>query len=433
MNRHKTKKYKALSKINKVFSSLGPGLITGAADDDPSGILTYSQSGAQFGFGQLWTAFFMLPFLIAVQEMAGRIGLVTKKGISKIIKEHYSKKVLYFIVIPLFIANTINIGADLGAMAAVSRLFFNVPFWLLAVFFFLLIMTLEVYIPYHKYAKILKWLTISLFAYILTGFIVGNNWAYVFKESFLPHFEFNFAFLVIIVGVFGTTISPYMFFWQAAQEVEEEEDRFAQTHKLMRAYKKYVANMRLDTFTGMFFSEITTWFIILATASVLNRNGITDIQTAAQAAKAFEPLVHNFPHAGFVSEFLFAIGIIGTGLLSIPVLAASSSYALSEVYDWSEGLAKKFKEAERFYLVIIIGTFIGLLMDFIGINPIKALVWTAIINGVVAVPLIFMLIKISNNKKIMHQNISGNWSKVFSYLAFFGMAAAVILTIYSLF
>ena len=422
-----------LGMLKKFLSSLGPGLVTGAADDDPSGILTYTQAGAQFGVGQLWTAVFMLPLLIAIQEMAARVGVVTNKGIARIMRDEYSRAVLYIIVLLLLVANTINLGADLGALAAVSQLIVPLhAIWYLF-FFFALIVTLEVYVPYVRYAKILKWLTISLFAYFITGFMVAQNWRVVLLATFIPHFEFNAQFLFIIVGVVGTTISPYMFFWQASQEIEERQESFVQTHRMPPVTKRYLANMRIDTFTGMLFSEIATWFILITTAAVLHTHGITNVTTAKQAAAALEPLVRTFPHAGKISELLFAFGIIGTGLLSIPIFAASSSYAVAEIFSWKEGLSYKLKEARGFYGVIIAGMVVGLLLNFFGVNPIKALVYTAVLNGIVAVPIILMLIFISTNKKIMGKHTSGPVSQFFSWVTFLGMAGAAVMAVYSLF
>jgi NRAMP (natural resistance-associated macrophage protein)-like metal ion transporter len=421
------------SKIKRFFSLLGPGLITGAADDDPSGIVTYSQSGAQFGFGQLWTALFMLPILLAVQEMAGRIGVVTNRGIAAIIKDHYSRKVLYALVGLLLVANTINIGADIGAMAASAQLIWNIPFTAYAIGFFALILVLEIFVSYRRYARILKWLTVSLFAYIITGLIVTRSWGEVLRATFVPHIQLNLAFLFIIVGVLGTTISPYMMFWQAGEEVEENNERAQYLPRRFRATggsaKGAVSDMRFDTFVGMLFSEVVTWFIIVTTAVVLYSHGVTNIGTAAQAAQAIEPLVHSFPHAGKVAEILFAAGIVGTGLLAIPIFAASSSYPVSEVLSWRAGLNYKFRQAQGFYGVIIAGMAVGLLLNFIGVDPIKALVYTAVINGFVAVPIIFMLIKISGNPSVMGEHVSGTWSKVFSWIAFIGMAAAAVATV----
>jgi Mn2+/Fe2+ NRAMP family transporter len=305
-------------------------------------------------------------------------------------------------------------------MAASAQLLWRIPFTVYALGFFALILALEIFVSYRRYARILKWLTISLFAYILTGIIATGNWAVVLRATFVPHIQFSLAFLFIIVGVLGTTISPYMMFWQAGEEVEEN-----------RAHRKHssVSDMRFDTFVGMFFSEVATWFIIVTTAVVLYSHGITNISTAAQAAQAIEPLVHSFPHAGKIAEVLFAAGIIGTGLLAIPIFAASSSYPISEALSWREGLNYKFRQARGFYGIIIGGMLVGLLLNFIGVDPIKALVYTAVINGFVAVPVILVLIKISGNKKIMGEHASSAWSKVFSWVAFAGMAAAALLTV----
>lgn len=419
--------------IFRFFAGLGPGLVTGAADDDPSGIVTYSQSGAVFGLAQLWTVIFILPLLVAVQELSARIGLVTGRGITRVLKENYSRKILIWAVSLLVIANVINLGADLGAMAAVVQLFVKLPFAVIATFFFLLTVGLEIFVSYHRYAKILKWLTFSLLAYLLTGIIVAHQWGAIFKATFLPHLQFSSNFLVLLLGIVGTTISPYMFFWQASQEVEEKEDISLQTHTLPKVTKRYLAGMRLDTFSGMLFSEIAAWFIIITTAVVLHSQGITHIDTAAQAAQALEPLVHGFKHSGKISEILFAAGIIGTGLLTIPIFAATSAYAVSEVFDWSEGLSKKFNQARPFYVLIIIGTLIGLLINLLGFNPISALVYTAVINGIVAAPIVLLLIFVGNNKKIMGKHTNGIWSNFFCWLTFAGLSIAAILTLYNFF
>ncbi len=419
-------------KKKKLTEILGPGLVTGAADDDPSGIVTYTQAGAKFGFGQLWTLLFSLPLLIAVQEACARIGVISGKGLSQLIKENYSKKLLYFIVILLLVANTINLGADIGAMAAAAQLLINLPFTVIALIFFLVILSLEILLPYHKYAKVLKWLTFSLFAYIITGFIVAGDWHQIFKATFLPNLHFNETYLFMLVGVIGTTISPYMFFWQTSQEVEEEKDAMLTRHQLPDT-DAHISNMRTDVIMGMIFSNITAWFIMITAASVLNAHNITDIQSAAQAAQALEPLVHNFPYAGLVARSLFAIGVIGTGLLAIPIFAASSSYAVSEIYSWKEGLNNQFNQAKNFYLVIIVGTFVGLLMNFIGINPIKALVYTAVLNGVISLPMLVIIMLIGNNKKIMGKDSSGNWSNFLIGFTFLAMLGAVVGSIYLMF
>lgn len=413
--------------FKKFFKILGPGVITGAADDDPSGIATYSQTGAQFGYGQLWTALFMLPLQTAVQEACARIGAVTGKGIAAVVKEHYSKKVLYGVVFLVLIANTINIGADIGAMAAAAKLVIPINLAFLTIFFTALMLILEIFTSYKVYANILKWLCLSLFAYPLTLFIIKVPWLTVLKATFIPHFEFSFQFLFLITGVLGTTISPYMFFWQASEEVEEEKENHLLNNSMgPRIGKVFIKNLRLDNFIGMFFSEVGTWAIIVVTAVVLNTHGITNIATAADAAKAIEPLVQNFPNSGFLAKLIFASGVIGLGLLGVPVLAGSASYALSEAFSWKEGLNLKLKKAHGFYGVITIATLIGLLINFIGIDPIKALVYTAVINGVVSVPLIFIIALIAKNEKIMGKYKSGLFSKIFVWIAFFGMAAAAI-------
>ena len=416
-------------RVRRAFGLLGPGLITGAADDDPSGIMTYSQAGAQFGFGQLWTAVFMLPILLAVQEMAARIGLVTNRGIASLLKQHYPRIILYVLVSLLVIANTINIGADIGALAASAQLFWNVPFTVYAIGFCTIILLLEVYVSYRRYARILKWLTVSLFAYVLTGFIATSNWGQVLRATFVPSVQVNFAFLFIIVGVLGTTISPYMMFWQASEEVEENKEKSHYVRTRSRASRRSVEDMRFDTIVGMCFSEIATWFIIVTTAVVLHAHGVTNIATAAQAAQAIEPLVKSFPYSGKIAEILFAAGIIGTGMLAIPIFAASSSYPITEMLSWREGLNYKFKEAHGFYGTIAAGMLVGLLLNFIGVDPIKALVYTAVLNGIIAVPLILMLIFISGNREIMGSHVSGKLSKVFSWIAFIGMAGAAIAAV----
>lgn len=421
------------TKIKKFLALLGPGFITGAADDDPSGIVTYTQAGAQFGLGQIWITILTLPLMISIQEICGRIGIVTGKGLAAVIKENYSKYILYVLVLLLLLANTINLGTDIGAMASVLQLFIKLPFTVFALIFFFLILSLEILLPYHRYAKILKWLGITLFAYFITGFIVTNDWGQILKATLLPHITLNASFIFMIVGVVGTTISPYLFFWQASQEVEEEQDYLLKTHRLPKVTHRYIAHMRWDTLIGMIFSNLTAWFIMVTAYAVLNRNGVTDIQTAAQAAQALEPLVKSFPYAGTIAQLLFAIGVIGTGMLAIPIFAAGSSYAISEMMNWREGLNYKFNQAKGFYGVIIFGTAIGLLINFLGINPIKALVYTAVINGIIAVPMIYMVWRISNNHKIMGKYTSGFWSNLFAAITFLGMFAAGALTIYNLF
>nr|MBI5455674.1 divalent metal cation transporter [Candidatus Levybacteria bacterium] len=425
---------KIKNKFNRFLRILGPGLITGAADDDPSGIATYSQTGAQFGYGQLWTVLLMYPLMTAVQEACARIGAVTGKGIAAVVKTNYNKKLLYFVVLLVVVANTINIGADIGAMASAANLIIPIPFVFLALFFTVFVLCLEIFTSYVTYAKILKWLSLALLAYPITAIIVGQDWTKVFVATLVPHIELSFAFFFILTGVLGTTISPYMFFWEASEEVEEEisENRLQGNNK-PKISKAFLRNIRIDNAIGMFFSEIITWFIIITTASVLNSHGVTNISTASQAAKALEPLVSTFPNAGFLSKTIFAAGIIGIGLMSVPVLAGSASYALSEAFNWKEGLNLKLKQAHGFYGVITIATLIGLLINFVGIDPIKALVFTAVFNGIAAVPLIFIIGRIAASDKIMGEHKSGLLSKSLIWITFIAMllsALGLMITIF---
>lgn len=417
-----------MNRIKRLFKLLGPGFITGASDDDPSGIATYSQTGALFGFGQLWTAPFSFPLMTAIQEMCGRIGLVTGKGLAGVIRTHYSKKVLYFSVTLLVIANTLNIGADLGAMAAAAQLLFGFPF-----IFWLLIMVvstlaLEVFVSYKTYSKYLKYLTFALFSYLATAFAVKVDWREVFFSTILPHIEFGRGYLLNIVAILGTTISPYLFFWQASEEVEEEIAH----HKLRamgagqpKVTPKDISRLRLDTIIGMFFSNLIMWFIIIATGATLFPHGISAIQSASDAAMALRPL------AGDFAFFLFALGIIGTGLLAVPILSGSASYAISETFGWREGLYLKLKKAHGFYGVITVATLIGALINFIGISPIAALYYTAVINGIIAPPLLIIILLISNNKKIMGERVNSKLLNILGVVTVAVMSVAVLALLWT--
>jgi len=418
---------KVKHRFNRFLRILGPGLITGAADDDPSGIATYSQTGAQFGYGQLWTAFFTLPLMIAVQEACARIGLVTGKGIVAVVKEYYTEKIAIAVVILVLIANTINIGADIGALAAAAELLVPINFVILTLFFTAFILVLEIFTSYKIYARFLKWLVLALAAYLISVFIVPQPWPVILKATFIPHFEWSFSFLFIITGVIGTTISPYMFFWEASEEVEEErEKRILRKDSRPKVSWHLIRGMRLDNTIGMVASNFVTWCIIISTATILHSHGVTDIATSSDAAKALEPLVHTFPHSGYAAKVIFSIGIIGLGLLAVPVLSGSASYAVSEAFNWRASLNYKLKRAHGFYGVITIATLIGLFINFVGIDPIKALIVTAVINGVAAVPLIFLIAKIANNEKIMGEYKSGILSNIFVWLTFIAMGATAI-------
>lgn len=418
--------------IRKFFSSLGPGVITGAADDDPSGIATYSQTGAQFGLGQLWTALYMLPFLVAVQEACARIGAVTGHGLSHAVKKYFSKKVLMFMVFLVLISNTINIGANIGAMAASIQLITPFAFAPLTIFITASILLLEIFTSYRLYSRILKYLAITLFAYPLTLLIIHAPWAAILPATFIPHVELNFAFFFIITGVLGTTISPFMFFWQASEEVEEERSAGMIKHGVPRLTARFIKNMRFDTLLGMLFSELGTWAIIIVAATVLHDNGVTDIRTAADAARALEPLVSTFPNAGYLSKLLFTTGIVGLGFLAIPVMSGSAAYALAEAFNFRDGLNLKLKQAHGFYGAITIATIVGLLINYIGIDPMKALVYSAVLNGFVAVPLIYLIGKISSDQQIMGKYRSNFLSRTLIWITFAGMLFAALGTVYML-
>jgi Mn2+ and Fe2+ transporters of the NRAMP family len=408
-------------KIRIYLKSLGPGLITGASDDDPSGIGTYSQTGAQFGYAQLWTAIFTFPLMTAVQEICARIALHTGRGLAEVIREHYPKPILYLSVLLLFIANTINVGADLGAMAASCQSLLNIPFslWLVVITFFSV--GLEIFVSYKRYARLLRFLTFSLFAYVLVAFVVSQNWQEVLRNTFIPTVLFNKDYLLNLVAVLGTTISPYLFFWQASQEVEEQIDE----GKTSLAARKRVSKtelkwMRTDVTAGMFFSNLVMWFIIVTTASTLYRHGVTDIDSAPKAAEALKPIAGNF------AAVVFAAGIIGTGLLAIPILAGSSAYAVAETFRWRAGLYLKLRHAWGFYGVIAFSTLLGAAMNFIGINPIKALYYTAVINGVIAPPLLWTIMLIGNNRKIMQDKVNGRASNLLGWVATIVMTIAAV-------
>lgn len=416
------------NRFNRLVRVLGPGVVTGAADDDPSGIATYSQAGAKYGFGFLWVFPIMYPLLLAVQESCSRIGAVTGKGLAAVIKENYNRKLLYMSVILVVVANTINIGADLGAMAATTQLFIDIPYAVLAIMYAIFIILLVVFVSYKKYAKILKWLAVALLAYPVTALLVGQDWPELFRNTFGVIPVINAETIYILVGILGTTISPYCFFWDTSEVVEEEiaKHRLSQTGKAPNVNKHFLKNIRLDNFFGMTLATVTAWFIVVACASVLFKNGITEINTAADAARALEPLVQGFPYAGLIAKIIFSVGIIGVGLLAVPVLAGSSAYAIIETLGWKEGLYRKFSKAIGFYIVIIVATIVGLVINFLGIDPIQALIFTAVFNGIAAVPLLWMIARIGNNSNIMGSYKNGLFSNLFVRIALIVMTAAVI-------
>lgn len=417
-------------KIKKLFKYLGPGFITGASDDDPSGIATYSQAGARFGYHQLWTALFTYPFMTVIQEISGRIGMVTGKGLSDVIRRNYSKKILYLAVLLLLVANIVNIGANLGAMASSMRLLVDLPFIFLVLVMAAVILILEIFISYRNYVKVLKYLTLSLLSYIIVAFVVKQDWSKVLLFTIKPTIIFSKEYLFNIVAILGTTISPYLFFWQSNQEVEEEVDE----GKLKEIgvgrpiiNKRDIRRMRIDTAFGMFFSNLITFFIILTTAATLARIGIMDVDTVDKAALALRPIAGNF------ASLLFTIGIIGTALLSVPILAGSASYAIAEAFKWKEGLSKKFSKAKGFYGVIIIATLVGLVINFIPVPPFKILYYSAALNGVLAPPLMILMMFISNNEKIMGKYTNPLFSNIFGWFITAVMSAVSIALIWSYF
>ncbi len=406
---------------------LGPGLITGAADDDPSGIATYSQAGAAFGYGQLWTLTLCLPLMMAVQEAAARIGLVTGQGLAQVTARRYSRKVLVAVVALVVVANIINIAADIAAVGASLQLLVPLPLPLLSVLFTLVVLVLQVFIGYHQYAKFLKLLALALLAYVATALMVREPWGEILTATLVPRLQFDTAYLYVIVGILGTTISPYMFFWQAAEEVEERE--YADK---MHVRRRTLRQLRMDNAIGMGVSQLGSWFMMVTTATVLHANGVTNITTAADAARALEPLVQTFPHAGTWAKVIFALGVVGMGMLGIPVLAGSASYAVSEAFGWDKGLQKKPHEAKGFYAIIVVAIALGLGVTLVGIDPMKSLVFAAVLNGVVAVPLVLLIGRIASDRKVMHAHASGRLSRMMLLATFVVMAVCALALFASL-
>ena len=406
-----------------VIKALGPGLITGAADDDPSGIATYSQAGAQFGFSMLWTVIFTYPLMVGIQVVSARIGRVTGYGVAANIRRHYPPWLLYSVVCLLLLANTINIAADIGAMGDAVHLLIGGPSHLYTVIFGVASVLLQVFMPYPRYAPLLKWLVLALFAYVATVFIVQVPWLTVLERIVWPRLELRAEYVTMIVAVFGTTISPYLFFWQASQEVEEQ--RAAAGAKPLISAPEQAAQalwrIKVDTYIGMGFSNLVAFFIMLTTAVTLNANGITDIQTTSQAAEALKPL------AGDFAFYLFSAGLIGTGMLAIPVLAGSAAYAVAETFKWRSGLALKPVEGRGFYGIIAAATMIGVAINFMPIDPIKALFWSAVINGVIAVPVMVVMMLMAVKPEVMGRFVIKRQLKLLGWFATAVMSVAVIV------
>ncbi len=410
-----------LTSFTSFWKKIGPGLVTGASDDDPSGIATYSQAGAAFGLATLWTAIIAFPLMAAIQQMCARIGLITSQGLTGTIKKNYPRPILYIMLIFSTPAIIMNIGADIAGMGAVGNLLFpTIDATFFSVFFTLLLLGLIIYLPYQKIASVLKYICIVMLVYFIVPFLYKQDLPAIIKATFIPTIHFDKDFIAIIVGILGTTISPYLFFWQASVEVEEMKHK----KKHLVVNKKIIHEVQNDVDFGMTISGFVMYFIILTTGTVLYNSGVHQIDTVEQAAIALKPL------AGNLAYLLFAIGVIGTGLIAIPVLSGSLSYIYTETFGWEQGLDKKFHEAKGFYLIIAISLLLGLGMNYIGISPIKALIYTAVLYGLTAPVLIAIILHISNNKKIMGEFTNGKITNIFGGLAFVIMTVAALALIY---
>lgn len=415
------------NKLKKFWKSIGPGLITGASDDDPSGIVTYTVAGSKLGTNAVWTMLYILPLMISVQEMSARIGISSRCGLTGNIKRYYSKTLLIFISSLIIISNTFNIGADVFGMAAAIELFTPKSTTMLSWLVVILIISLIIILPYRKIVTIFKWLAFSLFGYVFAGFFVINDWPRIIWQTIIPSFSFSRDNLLILVAIFGTTISPYMAFWQASEEAEEEKLKKPKnkTKPMICEYKLVTKNelkrAMNDTKIGMFFSNFIGFFIIALTGSVLFNAGVGGIETIKEAAEALRPL------AGDYAYVLFSLGVISAGLLAIPILAGSSAYVLSEIFNWGGGLDKPFSKAKEFYLVIIVSVLIGLAIPYFGISPVQALLWTSIIHGIIAPFLIAALLHMANNPAIVGPNTNKKGANLMGYFTLFVMSLAVIV------
>lgn len=411
---------KITSKLKHYWKIIGPGLITGASDDDPSGIATYSQAGAAFGLQTLWTAILAFPLMAAIQQMCARIGLVTSQGLTGTLKKHYPKPVLYVMLIFSFPAIVMNIGADIAGMGAVGNLLFPaIESTYFSVLFTVLLLGLIIYLPYQKIAAILKYLCIVMLVYFIVPFLYKQDFSAIIKATFIPTIHWNKEFLLILVGILGTTISPYLFFWQASVEVEEMKHKRA-----LMVNKKIIHEMEQDIDFGMSFSGFVMYFIILTTGTVLYASGVHQINTVEEAAMALKPL------AGELAYVLFAVGVIGTGLIAIPVLSGSLSYMFTETFGWEQGLDKKFHEAKGFYVIIAISLMLGLSLNYVGISPIDALIYTAVLYGITAPVLIGIILHISNNREIMGEYVNSRTSNVLGFAALIIMSLAAGALLY---
>lgn len=412
--------------IRRFLDRLGPGLITGASDDDPSGIGTYTQAGAALGFATLWTAIVTLPLMVVVQHICAKIGMVSGRGLAGVLHKYYSRWLLYPAVAGLVVANTINAGTDIAAIAAAINMFVPVPISVMVVPIAVAIVVLQVWGSYHLIVKTFKWLTISLFAYVIAAFLAKPDWFAVAKATFVPQITLSSEYITTIVAILGTTISPYLFFWEASEEVEEEKSE-GRTHLSERrgATDAEIKKEKIDTVIGMLFCNVVFYFVIVSAGATLHVMGQTNIQSATDAAQALRPLAGNF------ATVLFGVGLIGAGLLAIPVLTGSAAYAVAETFGWPSGLDEKPRHAKKFYGVIAVSTLVGVVIDFVGINPISALFWTAVINGVVAPPLLVVVMLVANNKRVMGDRTNGVATNIVGWLAtaiMFAAAGAMFVT-----
>ncbi len=416
-----------IQRAHRFFERLGPGLITGAADDDPSGIATYSQAGAQFGLGMLWSVLLTTPLMVGIQVVSARIGRVTGHGIARNIRDHYSRPLLGFIVSLLLVANTLNIAADLGAMGEALQLVVGGPSHGYALMFGVVVVLMQLFVPYRRLAPLLKWLTLFLFAYVAVLFTVRIPWGQLVAATIVPPVKLTREYLMLLVGVLGTTISPYLFFWQASQEVEEQRMVAGEMplRQAIEGARKHLQRIKFDTWLGMAFSNAIAFAIMLTTAVTLHDAGITNIETSAQAAQALRPL------AGDLAFLLFAAGIVGTGLLAVPVLAGSGAYAVAEAMEWPIGHGLQPMEAKGFYGIIILATLLGAGIDFTSVDPIRALIWSAVLNGIVAVPIMIVMMRMAVRPEIMGAFVIKRRLKRLGWFATSLMAVAVVAMVAS--
>ncbi|MEK7636968.1 MAG: Nramp family divalent metal transporter [Patescibacteria group bacterium] len=409
--------------FRKLIKNIGPGVITGASDDDPSGIVTYSQTGARYGYGLLWLSLFTTPLMMVAQEISARLGIVTKQGLNRLVKRYVSKRAAFVLALGLLVVNVVNIGADLSAMGAVTQLLLPGPAWLYLVLFAMVIILLEIFVSYVRYVNVLKWLTLALLAYVVAAFATRQDWATIFRATVIPTLNQGAAVWPLITAILGTTISPYLFYWQESEEVEEEKLREAARPAVNSDVGGQLKKARWDTVVGMLFSNVIMFFIIIVAAGTLHQAGITNIESARQAAEALRPI------AGSLTFFLFALGILGTGLLAIPVLAGSAAYALAEVFNWPEGLGKKFQQAKAFYITISAAIVIGALATLTGVAAIQFLIAAAVLNGLLAPVILFYMLRLADRRDVVGGHRHPSIVRGLGWLTFAVMTGAGVMTI----